>query len=81
MTEEKAKQLGYKPKAYLRDFVYTSQDPKDQVSFPNHRLPHVCALENARGMPLLHNRKYLTSNFNFLAAVAGTSILDAQSAR
>ena len=29
MTEEKA--LGYKPKAYLRDFIYISQDPKDQL--------------------------------------------------
>merc|ERR1712198_661121 len=31
MTEEKAKQLGLKPKAYLRQFVYVSQDPKDQL--------------------------------------------------
>jgi len=31
MTEERAKQLGYKPKAYLRDFLYVSQDPKDQL--------------------------------------------------
>lgn len=31
MTEEKALSLGLKPKAYLRDFVYTSQDPKDQL--------------------------------------------------
>lgn len=31
MTEEKAKQLGLKPKLYLRDFVYVSQDPKDQL--------------------------------------------------
>ena len=32
MTEEKAKELGLKPKAYLREFVYVSMDPKDQVS-------------------------------------------------
>ena len=31
MTEDKALELGYKPKAYLRDFVYTSQDPVDQL--------------------------------------------------
>ncbi|CAK9290742.1 unnamed protein product [Gordionus sp. m RMFG-2023] len=31
MTEERAKQLGLKPKAYLRDFIYVSQDPKDQL--------------------------------------------------
>eukprot|EP01119_Soliformovum_irregulare_P008300 TRINITY_DN21433_c1_g1_i1.p1 TRINITY_DN21433_c1_g1~~TRINITY_DN21433_c1_g1_i1.p1 ORF type:complete len:482 (+),score=138.05 TRINITY_DN21433_c1_g1_i1:124-1446(+) len=31
MTEEKAKELGLTPKAYLRDFVYVSQDPKDQL--------------------------------------------------
>lgn len=30
-TEEKAKQLGLKPKAYLRDFLYVSQDPIDQL--------------------------------------------------
>ncbi|GFY79003.1 trifunctional enzyme subunit beta, mitochondrial [Trichonephila inaurata madagascariensis] len=31
MTEEKALSLGLKPKAYLRNYVYTSQDPKDQL--------------------------------------------------
>ncbi|XP_043644166.1 trifunctional enzyme subunit beta, mitochondrial [Drosophila teissieri] len=31
MTEEKAKQLGLKPKAYLRDFLYVSQDPVNQL--------------------------------------------------
>lgn len=31
MTEEKAKQLGLRPKAYLRDFLYVSQDPIDQL--------------------------------------------------
>jgi acetyl-CoA acyltransferase len=30
-TEAKAKELGLKPKAYVRDFVYVSQDPKDQL--------------------------------------------------
>jgi len=31
MTEEKALAMGYKPKAYLRTFMYASQDPKDQL--------------------------------------------------
>lgn len=31
MSEEKALQLGFKPKAYLRDFLYVAQDPKDQL--------------------------------------------------
>eukprot|EP01130_Rhizamoeba_saxonica_P001218 TRINITY_DN1110_c4_g1_i1.p2 TRINITY_DN1110_c4_g1~~TRINITY_DN1110_c4_g1_i1.p2 ORF type:complete len:401 (+),score=111.51 TRINITY_DN1110_c4_g1_i1:226-1428(+) len=30
-TESKAKELGLKPKAFLRDFIYVSQDPKDQL--------------------------------------------------
>ncbi|KAJ8962506.1 hypothetical protein NQ318_000896 [Aromia moschata] len=30
-TESKAKQLGLKPKAYLRNFLYVSQDPIDQL--------------------------------------------------
>ena len=31
MTEEKAKQLGLKPKAYLRHYTFVAQDPKDQL--------------------------------------------------
>ncbi|KAK6616844.1 hypothetical protein RUM43_014985 [Polyplax serrata] len=31
MSEARAKQFGLKPKAYLRDFVYKSQDPIDQL--------------------------------------------------
>ncbi|EDO36127.1 predicted protein [Nematostella vectensis] len=31
MCEEKALSMGLKPKAYLRDYVYVSQDPKDQL--------------------------------------------------
>jgi len=31
MTEEKAKELGFQPKAYLREYVYVSQDPVDQL--------------------------------------------------
>jgi len=30
-TPEKAKELGLKPKAYLRDFLFVSQDPKDEL--------------------------------------------------
>lgn len=31
MSEEKAKELGLTPKAYLRTYTYASQDPKDQL--------------------------------------------------
>lgn len=31
MSEAKAKELGFKPKAYIRDFLYVSQDPIDQL--------------------------------------------------
>lgn len=42
MTEDKAKQLGLKPKAYLRDFIYVSQDPKDQLLLgPAYATPKV----------------------------------------
>jgi len=44
MTEEKAKQLGLKPKAYLRNFVYVAQDPKDQLLLgPAYATPKVLA--------------------------------------
>lgn len=42
MTEAKAKQLGLKPKAYLRDFIYVSQDPCDQLLLgPAYGIPKV----------------------------------------
>ena len=41
MTEEKALKLGYKPKAYLRDFIYVSQDPKDQLLLGYNDLQHL----------------------------------------
>lgn len=45
MTEEKAKKLGFKPKAYLRDFVYVAQDPKDQLLLgPTYATPKVLAM-------------------------------------
>ncbi len=31
MNEDYALQHGYKPQAYLRDFIYVAQDPKDQL--------------------------------------------------
>jgi len=41
-TEEKAKAMGWKPKAYLRDFTYVSQDPKDQLLLgPAYATPRV----------------------------------------
>uniref|UniRef100_A0A7N6F6M1 Trifunctional enzyme subunit beta, mitochondrial n=1 Tax=Anabas testudineus TaxID=64144 RepID=A0A7N6F6M1_ANATE len=42
MSEEKALAMGFKPKAYLRDFVYVSQDPKDQLLLgPTYATPKV----------------------------------------
>jgi len=41
-TEEKAKAMGWKPKAYLRDFTYVSTDPKDQLLLgPSYATPKV----------------------------------------
>nr|XP_023012419.1 trifunctional enzyme subunit beta, mitochondrial [Leptinotarsa decemlineata] len=41
-TEEKAKQLGLKPKAYLRNFLFVSQDPIDQLLLgPAYATPQV----------------------------------------
>jgi len=42
MSEAKAKELGLTPKAYLRDFIYVSQDPKDQLLLgPAYATPKV----------------------------------------
>ncbi|XP_013883465.1 trifunctional enzyme subunit beta, mitochondrial [Austrofundulus limnaeus] len=42
MSEDKALSMGFKPKAYLRDFVYVSQDPKDQLLLgPTYATPKV----------------------------------------
>ncbi|KAG4065254.1 hypothetical protein HA402_012696 [Bradysia odoriphaga] len=42
MTEAKAKELGLKPKAYLRDFTYVSQDPVDQLLLgPAYGIPKI----------------------------------------
>lgn len=42
MSEDKALQLGLKPKAYLRNFTYVSQDPVDQLLLgPSYAIPKV----------------------------------------
>lgn len=63
-TEAKAKSLGLKPKAYLRHFLYVSQDPIDQL-----------LLGPAYGTPLLLDRAGLSMKdidvFEFHEAFAG----------
>lgn len=49
MSEEKAKHLGLKPKAFLRDQIYTKADAKDQ-----------CLLGPAHAIPRLLNRNKLS---------------------
>eukprot|EP01135_Chromosphaera_perkinsii_P010471 Nk52_evm34s2133 gene=Nk52_evmTU34s2133 len=45
MTEDKAKELGLKPKAYIRSFKYVSQDPKDQLLLgPAYATPKVLGM-------------------------------------
>merc|ERR1712223_518801 len=47
MTEDKAKELGLEPKAYLRSYTYVSQDPKDQLLLgPAYATPKVLKMEN-----------------------------------
>lgn len=46
-TEAKAKELGLKPKAYLRDFIYVSQDPIDQLLLgPAYGIPRILKKAN-----------------------------------
>ncbi|XP_055695785.1 trifunctional enzyme subunit beta, mitochondrial [Lutzomyia longipalpis] len=48
-TEAKAKELGLKPKAYLRDFLYVSQDPVDQLLLgPAYGIPKVLKKANLK---------------------------------
>lgn len=49
MSEDKAKKEGYKPKAYLKDFIYTKADASDQ-----------CLLGPAYAIPRLLNKNKLT---------------------
>merc|ERR1712226_561890 len=64
MSEDKALELGYKPKAYVRDFHYVSQDPKDQL-----------LLGPARATPQILDKAGLTLGdidvFEFHEAFAG----------
>lgn len=64
MTEARAKSLGLKPKAYLRNFVYVSQDPIDQL-----------LLGPTYGTPLVLDKAGLTMQdidvFEFHEAFAG----------
>uniref|UniRef100_A0A336MAH5 acetyl-CoA C-acyltransferase n=1 Tax=Culicoides sonorensis TaxID=179676 RepID=A0A336MAH5_CULSO len=47
MTEAKAKELGLRPKAYLRDFLYVSQDPIDQLLLgPAYGIPKILKKAN-----------------------------------
>lgn len=42
MTEAKAKELGFKPKAYIRDFTYVSQDPINELLLgPAYGIPKI----------------------------------------
>lgn len=42
MTEAKAKELGLKPKAYIRDFTYVSQDPINELLLgPAYGIPAI----------------------------------------
>lgn len=42
MSEEKALKLGLKPKAYLREFLFVAQDPKDQLLLgPAYATPRI----------------------------------------
>lgn len=42
MSEAKAKELGFKPKAYIRDFTYVSQDPIDELLLgPAYGIPKI----------------------------------------
>ncbi|KAJ2941350.1 hypothetical protein O0L34_g3550 [Tuta absoluta] len=42
MSEKRAKELGFKPKAYVRDFTYVAQDPVDQLLLgPAYGIPKI----------------------------------------
>jgi acetyl-CoA acyltransferase len=47
MTEDYALAHGFKPKAFLRDFQFVAQDPKDQLLLgPAYAIPRI--LDKAR---------------------------------
>lgn len=71
MTEEKAKQLGLKPKAYIREFTYVSQDPKDQLLLgPAYAIPKVSLL-----LPHIYNT-WKTGNHLILRFVLFSQVLE-----
>ena len=82
MTEEKALQLGFKPKAYLRDFLFVSQDPVDQLllgcvdnvpCFVGSSVLHMY-LENVPRLQSLHRHSVFL--FFFSPAYATPKILE-----
>lgn len=69
MAEERARNLGLKPKAYLKTFTYVSQDPKDQLLLgPAYAIPKVSQKIMQIIFSLLKNEKaifYIQINFVF----------------
>ncbi len=61
MTEEKAKELGFQPKAYLREYVYVSQDPVDQLLLgPTYATAKVLELAGLK----VHNINFILRNYS-----------------
>ena len=47
MSEDKARQLGHTPKAYLRDYLFVAQDPKDELLLgPAYATPQLLERNN-----------------------------------
>jgi acetyl-CoA acetyltransferase len=63
MTEEKAKQLGLRPRAYLRQYTYVSQDPVTSVIIPKKRTD---VKEEAKNTIKCQKLKF-QSNFHLVA--------------
>ncbi len=48
-SEKKAKELGYQPKAYIRDYIFVSQDPKRELLLgPAYALPKILERNNLK---------------------------------
>ncbi len=76
MSEEAAKRLGFQPKAYLRDYVFTAQDPYEELLLgPAYAVPrlldktgltlkdiHVFEFHEAFAAQILANLKLLASD-------------------
>jgi acetyl-CoA acyltransferase len=68
MTEEKAKRLGLKPKAYMREFTYVSQDPKDQLLLgPAYAIPKVSKPKSSAIFKIYYDFSY--QNIKYLLFV------------